>query len=198
MAAAPVPAPAKAEWPSLDVERWSYRRVAVRGAFDAAREARVYAVLSDQKGRYGGPGYWLMTPFALDGGGTVVVNRGFTPDRGPPAAPPPSGEATVAGTLREPEERNAFTPADDPGQRLYFARDPAAIAAGAGLADVAPFTIDADAAPEPGALPQGGETRVTFPNRHLEYALTWYGLAGALVAVFLAFVVRTRSEGRRA
>ena len=59
---------------------------------------------------------------------------------------------------------------------------------------VAPFTIDAMDTPA-GTLPQGGETRLVFPNRHLEYALTWYGLAGALADVFLVFSLSRRRRG---
>jgi surfeit locus 1 family protein len=39
----------------------------------------------------------------------------------------------------------------------------------------------------PGGLPQGGETLVQFPNNHLGYALTWFGLAGGLAGVFFVF-----------
>lgn len=203
MAADPVPAPAKVDWPALDLGAWSYRRVSLRGVFDHAREARVYVNLSDHKGRFGGPGYFVLTPLALEGGaGTVLINRGFTPegakDPGVRSAGQILGDVTVVGPLREPEARNAFTPSDEPAKRLFFARDPKAIAAGLDIADAAPFTVDADATPNPGGLPQGGETRVSFPNRHLEYALTWYGLAGALIAVFAAFAWRTTREGRGA
>lgn len=203
MAADPAPVPPKADWPTLDLGAWSYRRVVLRGAFDHAAEARVYVNLSEHKGRYGGPGYFVLAPLKLaDGSGTVVVNRGFVPEGarnpGVRAAGQTAGEVEVVGVLREPETRNAFTPADQPSERLFFARDPKAIADGLGLTDAAPFTVDADATPNPGGLPQGGETRVTFPNRHLEYALTWYGLAGALIAVFFAFAFRMAREGRGA
>jgi surfeit locus 1 family protein len=51
------------------------------------------------------------------------------------------------------------------------------------------FTLDAEATPaSPGGWPQGGVTRLTLPNRHLEYALTWYGLALTLVGVLAAFI----------
>jgi surfeit locus 1 family protein len=53
-----------------------------------------------------------------------------------------------------------------------------------------PFIVDAELDPGlPGGFPKGGVTRLELPNRHLEYALTWYGLAAALVAVFAAFAV---------
>ena len=55
--------------------------------------------------------------------------------------------------------------------------------------------IDADAAPGPGVLPQGGESRLVFPNNHLGYALTWFGLALALLGVFTVFAgQRLRGE----
>ena len=200
MAAPPAPLPARSQWRTLDLDQWRYRRVEAIGTFDHAREVRIYTLLTDQNGPYGGPGYWIVAPLRLRDGGSVLVNRGFVPEaKADPATRPEShaaGETTVVGLLREPEDRNMFTPADVPEKRLFFTRDPQAIAAAMGVADAAPFTIDADATPNPGGLPQGGETRVAFPNRHLEYALTWYGLAAALVAVFAAFAWQTLRAGR--
>ncbi|MFC7051769.1 SURF1 family protein [Hansschlegelia quercus] len=188
------PIPAAADWPGLDVAAWSYRRASATGTFDASKTVRVYTVLSDQKGRYGGPGYWILAPLALSGGGTVIINRGFAPeqlaDLDALKAATPNGEVTITGVVREPEARNAFTPADAPDKALFFARDPAAIAAALGLSDAAPFTIDADPG-LPDAVPQGGETRIAFPNRHLEYALTWFGLSATLVAFFAAYALRS-------
>lgn len=202
MDAPPVEAPAEADWPTLDLASWEYRRVRATGIFDHAHEARVYVALSDAKGPLRGPGYFILTPLLRAGGDVIIVNRGFVPEaKADPAARPgsqPDGEVAVTGLLRAPEDRNAFTPADDPAKKLFFARDPGAIAKGIGLPRAAPFTIDADAASSPGGLPQGGETRVAFPNRHLEYALTWFGLAAALAGVFAAFAIgRLREEGRR-
>jgi surfeit locus 1 family protein len=61
-----------------------------------------------------------------------------------------------------------------------------------------PLVIDADGQPEPpGGLPKGGVTRLQLPNRHLEYAVTWYGLALTLIGVYLAFAIsRWRAAGR--
>jgi surfeit locus 1 family protein len=49
------------------------------------------------------------------------------------------------------------------------------------------LTVDAPAG-EAGALPQGGETVIEFPNNHFGYALTWFGFA-LLTPVLLAFWV---------
>lgn len=58
-----------------------------------------------------------------------------------------------------------------------------------GLSAVAPYFIDADAAVNPGGLPVGGLTVIHFPNNHLVYAITWYGLA-AMVLALLVFILR--------
>jgi surfeit locus 1 family protein len=92
--------------------------------------------------------------------------------------------------MRRPETRNAFTPADEPDKNLWFTRDPAALAAHWSLSDAAPFSIDADAAPNPGGWPKGGATVMTIPNNHLSYALTWFALAATLAAVTAVFVVK--------
>ena len=64
---------------------------------------------------------------------------------------------------------------------------------GAAGVDVPPILIEADATPNPGGWPLGGQTRVDFPNDHLQYAITWFGLALALLAVYLLY---HRSQGR--
>ena len=183
--------PAEADWPQVTAESDEYRRVQVTGIFRHDREALCWALLSDANGRYSGPGYWVLTPLATADGAIVLVNRGFVPLDRKDAQTRRQGEVagtvTVTGLLRMPERRSWFTPADDPQKHLWQERDPAAIAKAYGLSRAAPFFIDADAAPNPGGLPEGGETKLVFPNRHLEYALTWFGLALALAAVFAVF-----------
>jgi surfeit locus 1 family protein len=180
-----------AGWPGLDLSEWEYRPVEVSGTFRHDLETRVYALLTEPHGKLSGPGYFILTPLET-GEGRVLINRGFVP-LDAATFPRPEGLTTVRGLLRGPEDRNMFTPNDDAGQKLFFARDPAPIAQALGI-PLAPFTIDAVETP-PGGLPQAGETRLNFPNRHLEYALTWYGLAGALLAVFAVFA-RARMRRR--
>jgi surfeit locus 1 family protein len=91
--------------------------------------------------------------------------------------------------MRPSEPRTWFTPADDPAHGDWFTRDPGAIAAALKLERAAPFTVDADAEGKPGDLPQGGETILAFPNDHLSYALTWFGMALALAGVFCAYAI---------
>ena len=203
LAAAPVPAPGPEAWPEFDAAAEEYRPVSVTGRFDHAREIHLVQALTEPEGPVGGLGFLVMTPLRTAEGWWVYVNRGFVPrEKKDPATRSKGqveGEVTVVGLLRAPHRRAWFAPADDPAGNAWFSRDPALFAAASGLpaAEVAPYLIDARYDPDlPGGLPQGGETILTFPNNHLQYALTWFGLAAVLVAVVGAFVAK-RGRARR-
>ena len=145
----------------------------------------------------------------------VLVNRGFVPeafksrDKRAAADAVPSGgvwtsEAggtVVVGLVRLPERPGTFTPANEPKTNLWFWRDLDGMAAAlaqspqplkrpACARGARPYPFFVDAAAEPansGGWPKGGTTHLVIPNRHLEYALTWYGLAATLIAVFAVF-----------
>lgn len=196
-----VPLPPPGAWAGLSREADEYRHVAVRGTFDHGREALVFTVRGeDAAGPFKGQGYLVVTPLVRPDGPPILVNRGFVPaDRRDPstrAEGQVTGEVEVTGLLRLPEEASWFVPANDPARGAFYRMDPAGIAAAKGLPDAAPFVVDADAAPVPGGLPDGGGTRIAFPNRHLEYALTWYGLAAALLGVCAALLWSRRKAGR--
>lgn len=146
-------------------------------------------------------GYLVFTPLIADTGSVTMVNRGFVPEeRKDPASRPrgsPEGVVTVTGLLRTAEPSRWFLPADDPAQNLFFTRDPAAIARAKGLTAPSLY-IDADATPNPGGLPMGGQTQISFPNNHLSYAFTWFGLAATLVGVFGVFAARRLRGGAEA
>lgn len=170
-----------------DVE---YTRVALDGAFDNTREIHLYAL--DESG---GPGFHVIAPLRLADGSIVLVNRGFVPnDLKDPArrvSGQLSGERHVTGLIRHPDQQGMFIPANDTTRNIWYWRDIDAMTAAAGGPDasrVHRLIVDAEAEPAPpGGWPRGGVTRLTLPNRHLEYSLTWYGLAAALAAVFIAF-----------
>jgi surfeit locus 1 family protein len=198
--APPVALPPEAEWPRLKPADYEYRHVRFAGDYDFAHQALIFRALETPRGRYGGPGWLVLTPLRLAGGSTVIVNRGFIPDEKKTAflagAANGPAKAEATGLMRAPESRTWFTPADDPAAGQWFTRDPAAIAAAMKLQRVAPFTIDADSGPDPAALPEGGETILSFPNNHLSYAFTWFGMAAALVGVFAAFAWRKAQDLR--
>ncbi len=181
--AAPVPAPPPASWPAIAAASDEYRHVTLRGHFLHERETLVKAVTEE------GGGYWVLTPLQTGDGSIVLVNRGFVPPelREPSARPAgePAGEVTVIGLLRMTEPKGGFLRSNDPAHDRWYSRDVAAIATARGLGAVAPFFVDADAGPARGVYPIGGLTVVRFPNNHLIYALTWFGLALMLAARLL-------------
>lgn len=168
----PVPAPSGTVDPVAD----EYRRVVATGLFDHGKSVLVQAV-TDR-----GAGFWVMTPLRRDDGSAILVNRGFVPtDKRSPdariASELAAGPVSVTGLLRLTEPGGGFLRSNDPPNDRWFSRDVEAIAAAKGVADVETYFIDADATPNPGGLPVGGLTVVTFRNSHLVYALTWYALA---------------------
>ena len=189
--AAPVDPSTDGTWERFDPEVDEYRRVAISGQFDNARETLVQAVTA-----YGG-GFWVMTPLVLGDGRAVLVNRGFVlpeqRDAGARGSVAPAGAVTVTGLLRQSEPDGGFLRSNDPAGDRWFSRDVAAIGAHDGLSDVAPFFIDADRGAA-GAVPIGGLTVISFSNNHLIYAITWFALAAMLLAGF-GYVVWDRKRG---
>lgn len=184
--AAPVPAPGPSEWAGIDAADDAYRRVELDGRF-----ARGPATLVQAVTELGG-GYWLLQPFLTDRGFTVLVNRGFVPIdeaeafRIEKTVPPDTG---ITGLLRITEPGGAFLRSNDAAGDRWYSRDVAAIAAARGLTGVAPYFVDADASSADPGPPFAGLTVVSFPNNHLVYALTWFGL-GAMLAAWAGYFVR--------
>ena len=197
---APVDLPSRALWQTLDVEEIIYQPVRARGR-DVGESFYVFTTISSpQNGPYAGQGYWVLTPLVTQEGGVLFVNRGFIPismKADFAAQGLPSGEIEVTGLVKPDEPPAFFTPEPDPERNLFYSRDVNAMAAAAGLASrpVAPFYIDALESGE-GGLPQARETLLSFPNNHLGYALTWYGLALTLIGVAVAFIWRIVREER--
>jgi surfeit locus 1 family protein len=192
--APPVALPAVAEWPGLVPENYDYRHVAVTGRFAYDKTVLVFVPEGPADA---GPGYLLLTPLQLASGGYVIVNRGYVPaelSKQLRNTAQPAGEAHLLGLMRPPQHRNMFTPADRPEKGEYYTRDPAVIGAYFHLSPTAPFIIDADVTPGASGWPKGGTTQRDLPNNHMNYALTWFGLAVGLLGVFVSFVFRKFAE----
>lgn len=187
----PAALPPAGQWGLADAETFAWHPLTATGHYVEGGTVFVFTSLATARGRHAGPGYWVMAPFAPEGGGTLFVNRGFIPQAALDdfrAAPLPAGTRTVTGIALAPQQAGVFTPAPDAANRIDWVRDPVRLAALAGVSGpVFGLTIDAPAG-EPGALPQGGETVVEFSNKHLGYVLTWFGFA-LITPALLAFWV---------
>ncbi|MHA5053084.1 SURF1 family cytochrome oxidase biogenesis protein [Streptomyces sp. SD15] len=100
LAADPVPAESLTA-PGQHVEHEDlYRRVTAKGTFDTADEV----VVRRRTNADGEVGYHVLTPFVLDDGRVLIVNRGWIPSNGsqtafPKIPAPTKGEITVTGRL---------------------------------------------------------------------------------------------------
>jgi surfeit locus 1 family protein len=166
-----------------------FHHVEARGHY-VGRTLYVHAISLD-----GAEGYHAITALALDGGGVVLIDRGFVPGESAPAIKiaSPAGEVEAAGLLRLPAKPSWFTPDNAPATDTWFYVDPGAMAKATGVGDVLPFYVDQDRAADPKAYPIGGQTPLDLPNHHLQYALTWYALAAALV---IFYILLLRRQGR--
>lgn len=197
--APPGPLPDEDSWPALRPEAYEYRHVVMEGIFEHSRETLVFRATGGGTTGVTEPGYLVLTPLRLRTGARLIVNRGFVPaglkDRTTRIAGELPDETRVTGLMRAPETRSFFTPLDKPEKGLFFTSDPISIAASLGLERSAPFLVDADDLPVPGGWPKGGTTELVLRNNHLSYAVTWFGLAFACLAVFVVFA---RQGSRRA
>ena len=194
LARAPEDLPPRASWPRLVPEGNEYTRVTFPAEFLDGEEALVYTAGSAFRPDVQGPGYWVFAPARLAGGSIVLVNRGFVPiDRKNLAtrvAGAPHGTIDIVGVMRWPEPRGLFTPDDEPQNNLWYLRDPKAIAAAKKWVSAAPFYIEQESPLPPGGLPLAGKLAVNLPDHHLQYAITWFGLALALAGVYVVWLAK--------
>jgi surfeit locus 1 family protein len=175
-----------------------YQPLELRGTFDHTRERHFFAT---HEGR---SGFFVYTPLKLADGRAVFVNRGFVPyDRKEPATRPQGqleGTIAITGLARNPlaAKPSSVLPDNEPEKNIFYWKDREGMARSAGLdpAALLPFFIDAGPGPNPGGLPVGGVTIVDLPNNHLQYAVTWYGLAAALAGVLGVWLWRRSAEPR--
>ena len=171
-----------------------YRTVRLQGRFLHDRERHFFTTWNGQ------PGFAVYTPLTLADGRMLFVNRGFVPYERKAAetraAGQEMGEVTITGLARArlATKPSFILPDNEPAKNIYYWKDLAGMIRDDGLDPdrVLPFFVDADATPNPGGLPIGGITLIDFPNNHLQYALTWYGLAAALLGMTVVFILRAK------
>ena len=162
-----------------------YRAMSASGTYLHDKERHFLATFNGQAG------FYIYTPLQMADGRFLFVNRGFVPydrkDAGTRAEGQIEGPQQVNGLARARlnGKPGFLVPENDPAKNIFYWKDLDTMAATVGLAadQVEPFFLDADSTPVAGGLPQGGVTQVVLSNNHLQYAVTWYGLAAALALV---------------
>lgn len=191
LAAPAMPLPSAAE----DWRAWDFRPVIVEGEFRHDLEQLFGVAAID-----GQVGHRVLTPLIRPDGATVLIDRGWVPaDRAHPAARRAgqiAGPVQVSGIARYRGAARPgwFTPDNRPEQSLWYWYDLDALEGALGL-EVVPVVVEADATANPGGLPIGGQTRIALANNHLQYAITWFGLAAGLLVIWISFGL-TRGRAR--
>jgi surfeit locus 1 family protein len=201
LAAAPGSLPLPAQWGTLSPQGDEFRRVRFTATYQPAPDAMVYSSGSAVREDISGPGTWAFMPARLPSGETIVINAGFVQntmqdrsqqDRA--VARLVTGEpVTLTGYIRFPETAGALTPAENIAKRLWFTRDHLAMARALGWGELAPFYLDLEQPVPASGIPKPGPLEVHLKDDHLQYALTWFALAGAVV---IAFGIWLRAQAR--
>lgn len=172
---------------------WIYRHITVRGRFLHMGEMPLYSI-----GPNGKPGYDLFTPLKTRDGRYVIVNRGWVPEQLKDQISRPDtitdGEIEVIGILRKSWIKERFAPDNEPQRNMWYYGNLQDMAQAKGLTDVFPMFLYQDKITQTNDYPLGGRSRLKVVNNHLDYAMTWYGLAIVLCVIYLIFNVRRRDE----
>jgi len=160
-----------------------YRAVVVTGRY-AAQSVDVLISFKRQ-----GPGFRVITPFTTDTGRSILVDRGFVPEK-QKSAPRGTGEVVITGNLLWPDEVDGFTPAPDMERNIWFARDLPAMAGALGTEPVLIVVREISAPDAPMTAIPVDSARIS--NDHLNYAITWFSLAAIWVAMTGYFLWRQR------
>jgi surfeit locus 1 family protein len=165
----------------------AYTKVVVTGRFRFDRAGLFGAEVRDTTA---GPtmGFHQIVPLERTDAPTVLVDRGWIPQKRTTALDDPDGEVTITGYVRPGEKSGWFSAPDDVTTRQFYTLDPQVIAAAVRLGDTAPFTLVALGPALTGTYPAPAQHLPRPPNNHLSYVITWYGLAMALVIIFGTWV----------
>ena len=177
-----------------DAQDVEFTRVQAQCAEVSAKVVHLYAL------HEGAPGWRPVAACRLTTGphASILVDLGFAPGEagaGPvdTAVTLPAGRPII-GVLRRPSPEAWFESLaprpPSPDRRRWFRRDIAGMAAALGAPNPAPVMLMLESPATPGLTASPLPTGIS--NRHLEYALTWYGLALALAAVYIAKLLRDR------
>jgi cytochrome oxidase assembly protein ShyY1 len=200
LAAAPGALPVPSQWTALTPERDEFRRVSFSATYEPRPDAMVYSSGSAVRDDISGPGTWAFLPARLPGGETVVVNAGFVQNTMQDRTQQDravtqlitSEPVMLTGYIRFPEAAGTLTPPENPAKRLWFTRDHRAMARALGWGEggrpVAPFYIDLEQPVPASGMPKPGPLQVHLKDDHLQYAITWFGLAGAVLIAFGVWV----------
>ncbi|UTW58185.1 SURF1 family protein [Kordiimonas sp. SCSIO 12603] len=167
-----------------DPAQLNYRKVYFSGTHGSSEPLKLFGTNVDGK-----PGYYLYSPVKTTFGMAVLVNWGWIPMTEDILPELPVGDVSITGVLRTSAEASSFTPANDPIGNAWYVANVHEMADAFGLRtkEYYHFRVFSDQVGAKGGLPLGGQVRVDIPNNHLQYTITWFGLAATLLAIYILF-----------
>lgn len=175
---------------------WIYKKVSFKGNYRYEKELYVFTHLSDPKGDYGGAGYWIFNLFVSSKGNLIIINRGFVPQdminefKSKDSSEPVNN--SQIGYIRSFEKRNIFTPDTDFNGKILYSILKEDIKKIFDINGIEPYFVDLISSNQ--LIPQSNETRLKFPDNHLSYAITWYGLATSLLFIYFYARIKRRKS----
>jgi surfeit locus 1 family protein len=135
----------------------------------------------------GGHGWTIITPVVTEDGWAVLVDRGRVPADRFSDISTPEGVVEISGVLRIHDgKKGYFDPDNDPAANLWYWWDvEAMLDAGQFPSGLIRFPAVVQRLPEQAEVgfPRAEQPRSKLANNHLGYAITWFGLAAALVVI---------------
>lgn len=138
-----------------------------------------------------GAGYQVISGFVTDDGRKLLLDRGFIAQDDRRAARPPV-DLVVRGNLHWPDERGSATPEPNLAENIWFAREVPRMAAHLGTEPL--LVVASDVAGDAQGITPMPVSVEGIPNRHLEYAGTWFMLAMAWAGMTVGLIWRIRQR----
>jgi len=199
LAVAPVALPQAGAWNGLTAAKDEFRRVTFAATYVPLPDAMVYSAGSAVRDDISGPGAWAFLPARLASGEIVVINAGFVQNTMQDRAQQDRAVSRLVtgqpvmltGYIRFPEASGWLTPPENAAKRLWFVRDVPSMARALGWGTIAPFYVDLEVPVPDSGIPKPGPLHVRLKDDHLQYAITWFGLA-AVVTIAFGFWLRAQ------
>jgi len=170
-------------------EEIEYRKVRLTGKFLNKKEVHITG-----KTYEGNAGFHVVTPFLMQNGNYVLVNRGWVSENYKEAKSRSfsliNEETSVIGLIRYPQKKGYFVPENEPDNGFWFTIKPTEIKKYLKIDKetfIIKFYVDALRQEKKINLPIGIKEKINIRNQHLSYAITWYSLAIVLMIIYLSY-----------
>jgi len=173
---------------------FEFRRGTLEGTYDFEKQIlvgpRVYKSI---------PGRHVYTPFRLEDGSYILINRGWVSNEWKDEDEAPwklaaEQNGSISGLLRNPPQDNPFTPENKPITNQWYTANTAQIAEVKDIPSLHGKVFFLEDLETEGEYPIAMATKPEFANDHFQYALFWFTMAGVLFVIFCLRFLRKQKK----